>query len=116
MKKRIIVHSKPEKQRKIHPRQRVALILARQALGLTRPQLAEMVGVDRTVIFKVEVGIQDTGMGIMRRWVDALGPGATLDLFKSPPKIAVYKLTPKQAHAVKTAKALAAYRQREPAA
>jgi DNA-binding XRE family transcriptional regulator len=72
---------------------RTALIRAREALDLTRPELAEMIGVDRTVIFKVEVGIQDTGMGIMRRWIDALGPGATLDLFKSPPKNPTYKLS-----------------------
>jgi predicted transcriptional regulator len=94
--KRILIPGKHQKQGKLHPRARTALIRARERLGLSRPQLAEMVSVDRTVIYKVEVGIQDTGMGIMRRWIDALGPGATLDLFKSPPKNATYKIPSSQ--------------------
>jgi DNA-binding XRE family transcriptional regulator len=62
---------------------RRALIQAREKLGMTRPDLAAELGIDRTVIYKVEVGIQDTTVELMRRWADALG-GVSFDLFKPP--------------------------------
>jgi DNA-binding XRE family transcriptional regulator len=62
---------------------RTALIQAREHLGKTRRALAAELGVDHTVIYKVEVGIQDTKVKLMRRWADALG-GVSFDLFKPP--------------------------------
>lgn len=65
--------------------QRTALIHARMALGLTRAELADKIGMDRSVIFRVEEGADDPSLEKMRRWVKALGEGASLDLF-APPK------------------------------
>jgi DNA-binding XRE family transcriptional regulator len=73
--------TKPEGKPRLGSRR--ALIQAREKLGMTRVELAAELGIDRTVIYKVEVGIQDTTVGLMRRWADALG-GASFDLFKPP--------------------------------
>lgn len=63
--------------------ERDALIRVREDLGMTRRDLAAELGVDYTVIYKVEVGIQDTKVKLMRRWADALG-GVSFDLFRPP--------------------------------
>ena len=73
--------TKPEGKPRLGSRR--ALIQAREKLGMTRVELAAELGIDRTVIYKVEVGIQDTTVELMRRWADALG-GASFDLFKPP--------------------------------
>jgi transcriptional regulator with XRE-family HTH domain len=62
---------------------RRALIQAREKLGMTRAELAAELGVERTVIYRVEGGDRDTTVEIMRRWADALG-GVSFDLFKPP--------------------------------
>jgi DNA-binding XRE family transcriptional regulator len=62
---------------------RRALIQAREKLGMTRAELAAEIGVERTVIHRVEGGDRDTTVELMRRWADALG-GVSFDLFKPP--------------------------------
>jgi transcriptional regulator with XRE-family HTH domain len=62
---------------------RRALIQAREKLGMTRAELAAELGVERTVIHRVEGGDRDTTVALMRRWADALG-GVSFDLFKPP--------------------------------
>jgi DNA-binding XRE family transcriptional regulator len=62
--------------------ERTALIEARERLGLSRPQLAKEIGVVRSLINKVEMGTQGCGLATMIRWVEALGPTATLELFR----------------------------------
>ena len=64
---------------------RIPLIEARERIGLSRPQLADEMGVDRGLIHKVEMGKQGCGLATMIRWVDVLGAGATLELFRGPP-------------------------------
>jgi transcriptional regulator with XRE-family HTH domain len=64
--------------------QRSGLIRARQALNLSRAELSEIISLDRTSIWKVENGVQDTTAESMRRWVAALGPTASLDFFLPP--------------------------------
>jgi transcriptional regulator with XRE-family HTH domain len=61
----------------------MALIRAREHLGMTRRDLAAKLGVERTVIHRVEGGDRDTTVELMRRWADALG-GVSFDLFKPP--------------------------------
>jgi transcriptional regulator with XRE-family HTH domain len=62
---------------------RTALIRAREHLGMTRRELAAKLGVERTVIHRVEGGDRDTTVELMRRWAEALG-GVSFDLFKPP--------------------------------
>jgi DNA-binding XRE family transcriptional regulator len=62
--------------------ERTALIRAREMLGLNRPQFAKRMGGSRNFVHAVEVGRRDPSLAYMRRWVKALGPGASLDLFR----------------------------------
>jgi transcriptional regulator with XRE-family HTH domain len=64
---------------------RVDLIAARERLGLSRRELGKAIGVVYPMIFRVETGQQDPSLAVMRRWVEALGPSVTLDLFRQPP-------------------------------
>jgi DNA-binding XRE family transcriptional regulator len=67
--------------RKRHPRARLALIRARVEAQKSRPMLAREIGCARSYIHNVETGYRDPSLIIMRRWVHALGTGASLDLF-----------------------------------
>jgi transcriptional regulator with XRE-family HTH domain len=62
--------------------ERAPLIHAREARGLNRPHLAELMGVSRSYIYHVEMGQRDPSFAFMRRWLEILGEGATLDLFR----------------------------------
>lgn len=60
---------------------RIPLIRAREKQEKTRPQLAREVGISRHYCFAVETGLRDPSIQIMQRWLRALGPGHTMDLF-----------------------------------
>jgi DNA-binding XRE family transcriptional regulator len=53
------------------PRQ--ALIAAREAAGITRPQLAERLNFARSYVFRVELGEIDPEPARMRAWLKAIG-------------------------------------------
>jgi transcriptional regulator with XRE-family HTH domain len=72
--------------------ERTALIRARENLGLDRDQFAEMMGFNSIYVYKVETGRQDPSLAVMLRWIKALGPGATLDLFWTPQEGFAYKI------------------------
>ena len=63
--------------------ERTALIAVREAHGLTRPDLAKLMGGSRHYIYAVEMGQRDPSFEFMRRWVKALGEGASMELFGS---------------------------------
>ena len=69
-------------------RERTELIRAREALGLTRPQMSEKSGVDRSYIYRVEAGVLDPGLQTIIAWMNALGPDASLSWFEPHPKLA----------------------------
>lgn len=60
---------------------RIPLIRARERIEKSRPQLAVEIGVSRTYLFAVETGLRDPSLETMGRWIRALGPGASMDLF-----------------------------------
>ena len=62
-------------------RERTALIRAREKKGWTRAQLAHEMGGSRHYIYNVEMGNRDPSFDFMRRWVEALGWGASMELF-----------------------------------
>lgn len=64
-----------------HRLARIPLIRAREKQEKTRPQLAREIGISRHYCFAVETGIRDPSIPIMQRWLGALGPGHTMDLF-----------------------------------
>jgi DNA-binding XRE family transcriptional regulator len=64
---------------------RAALIQAREKRGLTRPQLAQHIGVGREFVYSIELGQSDPSLTTMHRWIEALGKGASLDLFEPNP-------------------------------
>jgi transcriptional regulator with XRE-family HTH domain len=61
--------------------ERTALIRAREKRGLTRPEFAKLMGGSRHYIYAIEMGMRDPSFEFMRRWVKALGEGATMELF-----------------------------------
>jgi transcriptional regulator with XRE-family HTH domain len=69
-------------------RERLELIRAREALGLSRPKLAEKTGLSRTHIFRVETGAVDPGLDSIVTWLTALGPDAPITLFEPHPRVA----------------------------
>ena len=62
-------------------RERKALIAAREARGLTRPEVARVMKGSRNFVHAVETGGKDPSLEYMQRWVKALGGDASLDLF-----------------------------------
>jgi transcriptional regulator with XRE-family HTH domain len=64
--------------------ERTQLIRARQALGLNRRQLADKIGLTRQYLYCIERGLRDPTLAIMQRWVEALGPYGTFELFRQP--------------------------------
>jgi transcriptional regulator with XRE-family HTH domain len=65
---------------------RLALIQARESRGLSRPQFARLMKGSRNFVHAVEMGRRDPSLEYMRRWVKALGEGASFDLFMARPK------------------------------
>jgi DNA-binding XRE family transcriptional regulator len=65
---------------------RSRLLSQRQHLGLTRPQLAAQLGVSRNMVYSVEVGRRDPGLSLARKWLEILGPGLPMDLFRDEPE------------------------------
>jgi transcriptional regulator with XRE-family HTH domain len=69
------------------PRQRTKLIAARERLGLTRPQLARRIGLDRSYLYRIETGRYDPGLDTMVAWLKELGPDASIALFEPHPRM-----------------------------
>ena len=65
--------------------ERTTLIRARQARGFTRVQLAKALNASRHYIYHVELGQRDPSFALMRRWVELLGYGASMELFWNTP-------------------------------
>jgi DNA-binding XRE family transcriptional regulator len=55
-----------------HPTARIRLIRAREDAGLTRPELAERLGVSRFFVFSVETGRRKTRLDMMQAWAEIL--------------------------------------------
>jgi transcriptional regulator with XRE-family HTH domain len=66
------------------PIERFQLIRARERLGLSGVQLAKKLGVVKSTVNKIEAGISHPSLALMQRWVQVLGPGASMDLFWAP--------------------------------
>jgi transcriptional regulator with XRE-family HTH domain len=68
--------------KKANPISRLALIGDRERRGMSRSALAQaMGGVSRHYIYQVEMGQRDPSFDLMKRWVKALGPDASMELF-----------------------------------
>ena len=65
-----------------HPKARVGLIRAREDLGLSRPEFGRLIGMSRFAVFRIEMGQATPTFVKMCKWVDELGPGAALNLFR----------------------------------
>jgi transcriptional regulator with XRE-family HTH domain len=66
---------------------RPKLVKAREKLGMTRPQLAAKMGRARSYIYKIEIGDKNPGIATIVDWLEALGPGATMELFAPHPAL-----------------------------
>ena len=71
--------------------QRTKLIRARERLGLRRGDFAKLVGVTPGYVTYIEDGRRDPSYAVMLRWLAALGPGATAELFE--PQAAPWRST-----------------------
>lgn len=58
---------------------KVRLIEARERFGLTRPELADKLGLRRDYVFRIEQGTRRPSLGIMMRWAALLR--CSLDCF-----------------------------------
>jgi transcriptional regulator with XRE-family HTH domain len=54
------------------------LIAARMLAGLSRPALAKMLGISRSHIHHVEIGVRNPSPELMRRWAIALKPSSPI--------------------------------------
>jgi transcriptional regulator with XRE-family HTH domain len=61
--------------------ERRALIKAREARGLSRPEFAKLMRGSRNMVHAVETGAKGASLAYMQRWVKALGGDASLELF-----------------------------------
>jgi len=57
------------------------LAAARELAGLTQKALADKMGVHRLVVVAVEMGRRNPSVPTMAKWIRALGPYGSLDLF-----------------------------------
>jgi predicted transcriptional regulator len=58
------------------------LIRARESLGLRKVDFAKLVGVTQGYVTYIEDGRRDPSYSVMQRWLKALGPDATAELFE----------------------------------
>jgi transcriptional regulator with XRE-family HTH domain len=65
------------------PKERTELIRARELLGLNGSQLAERLGVVKSTVYRIEAGISHPSLAMMQRWVKALGPGVSMEIFRA---------------------------------
>lgn len=63
------------------PKKRTQLIRLRERRGLSGPQLAKKIGASRTNVYRIEAGVSHPSLALMQKWIKALGPGATLEMF-----------------------------------
>jgi transcriptional regulator with XRE-family HTH domain len=61
---------------------RIELIYARERLGLTRIEFAKKLGVSRSNVYRIEIGVSHPSLALMQRWLLALGPDAKMDWFR----------------------------------
>jgi DNA-binding XRE family transcriptional regulator len=66
-----------------HPNARLGLIRAREMRGISRPELARRLGVNRSQVFRFETGESSPPLALALRIIDLLGPGATFDMFRT---------------------------------
>lgn len=60
---------------------RVKLIGLRVLAKKSRAELALEIGVSEPHIYRVELGERDASYTVMKKWIQALGPGAGPDIF-----------------------------------
>lgn len=65
-------------------RARNNLIKARESLGLNKVAFAHLIGISQGYLTYIEDGRRDPSSSVAQRWLEALGPGATVDLFELP--------------------------------
>jgi transcriptional regulator with XRE-family HTH domain len=75
--------------RERHPYARVALIRAREARGLLRPELARLLNFSRGFVFNCEIGVRTPQLGDMWRWAKELG--VSIEVFEPVPSAAEQK-------------------------
>lgn len=61
--------------------QRTNLIGARMRAGLSRPELARLIGVNRTTIFRIEQGYMHPSPKLIANWTQALGEHGSLEIW-----------------------------------
>lgn len=54
---------------------------------MSRPQLAAKMGRARSYVYKIEIGDINPGITTIVDWLEALGPGATIELFAPHPAL-----------------------------
>jgi DNA-binding XRE family transcriptional regulator len=52
---------------------------------MTQPELAAKLGIARLSVLNIEVGRRNPGHDLMVRWIEALGPDATMELWRPEP-------------------------------
>jgi transcriptional regulator with XRE-family HTH domain len=70
---------------------RPKLIVMRERLGMTRPQLAAKIGRARSHIYKIEIGDINPAPDLIMQWLEALGPEASVEIFEPHPMLAQWK-------------------------
>lgn len=76
----------PKSDREIlrdHPNARLGLIRLRESRGISRPELARRLGVNRSQVFRYELGEASPPLALALRIIDLLGPDATFDMFRT---------------------------------
>ena len=72
------------KTRELAPKRRTQLISARKRVGRSGVQLAKKIGVAKSTVYRIEAGLAHPSLALMQRWIKALGPGVSMDLFGAP--------------------------------
>lgn len=60
---------------------RTDLIRLREGAGMSRRALAREIGTTAPTVFRIEKGQRNPSLGLAERWLKALGPTASADLF-----------------------------------
>jgi DNA-binding XRE family transcriptional regulator len=72
------------KTRELAPKKRTQLIRARKRVGRSGVQLAKKLRVAKSTVYRIEAGLSHPSLALMQRWIKALGPGVSMDLFGAP--------------------------------
>ena len=68
---------------KSHPNARLGLIRVREMRGISRPELARRLGVDRSQVFRYELGEASPPLALALKIIDLLGPEASIEMFRT---------------------------------